>query len=130
MRAMILAAGRGERMGELTMQTPKPLLRVGEYYLIEYVIVNIKRADIQEIVINISYQGEQIKAFLGDGSRYGVKIFYSEEKERLETGGGIFQALPLLGDKPFIVVSGDVITDFPLSRLPQEPDGIGASGIS
>lgn len=124
MRAMILAAGRGERMGELTTHVPKPLLRVGEHCLIEYSITNLKRAGIDEIVINISYHAEQIKTHLGDGSRYGVKLFYSEEKERLETGGGIFQALPLLGNDPFIVLSCDVITDFPLSTLPKQPKGL------
>lgn len=124
MRAMILAAGRGERMGELTQKTPKPLLRAGGHYLIEYVIANVKRAGIKEIVINVSYLGEQIKAALGDGERYGVHIVYSQEKERLEVGGGIFNALPLLGDSPFIVISGDVITDYPLVHLPREPKGL------
>jgi MurNAc alpha-1-phosphate uridylyltransferase len=124
MRAMILAAGRGERMGELTRHTPKPLLRVGEHYLIEYAIFNLHRAGIHEIVINTSYHGDQIKAALGDGHQYGVHLVYSEEKERLETGGGIFQALPLLGDDPFIVLSADVITDYPLANLPTEPDGL------
>lgn len=124
MRAMILAAGRGERMGELTAQTPKPLLRVGEHCLIEYSIANLKRAGIEEIVINVSYHAEQIKTHLGDGKRYGVKLFYSEEKERLETGGGIFQALPLLGSDPFVVLSCDIITDFPLSTLPKQPTGL------
>lgn len=117
MRAMILAAGRGERMGALTSTTPKPLLRVGEKYMIEYALANLKQAGIHEIVINISYQAEQIKTALGDGSRYGVNIFYSEEKERLETGGGIFQALPQLGPEPFLVVSSDVITQYPLKQL-------------
>src|SRR5438128_9753672 len=107
MRAMILAAGRGERMRELTQHAPKPLLRVGENYLIEYGIINLKRAGVSDIVINISYLAQQIKQVLGDGKRYGVTIFYSEEKERLETGGGILQALPLLGDAPFIVMSCD-----------------------
>ena len=116
MRAMILAAGRGERMGARTANTPKPLLRVGGKYLIDYSIESLKRAGIKEIVINISYFADQIKSALGDGSRYGVSILYSEEKERLETGGGIFQALPLLGDE-FIVMSSDVITDFPLQQL-------------
>lgn len=124
MRGMILAAGRGERMGELTLNTPKPLLQVAGYCLIEYVIANFKRAGIKEIVINISYHGEQIRTFLGDGKRYGVKILYSEEDQRLEVGGGIFHALPLLGDQPFIVMSGDIITDYPLANLPQQPKGL------
>lgn len=124
MRAMILAAGRGERMGELTSVTPKPLLRVGPHTLIEYVIANVKRAGIREIVINVSYHAEQIKTALGSGERYGVTFLYSDEKERLEVGGGIIQALPLLGDQPFIVVSGDVVTDYPLANLPHEPEGL------
>lgn len=123
-RAMILAAGRGERMGELTVHTPKPLLRAAGRYLIEYAILNLKQAGIQEIVINVSYHAEQIKSALGDGSQYGVNIFYSEEAERLETGGGIFQALSLLGDEPFLVVSGDVITDYPLQQLSSNPQGL------
>lgn len=121
MRAMILAAGRGERMGDMTAMTPKPLLRVAGHYLIDYAIANVKKAGIREVVINVAYQAEQIKAALGDGSRYGIHIAYSEEKERLETGGGILQALPLLGTEPFVVLSSDIITDYPLTRLPRQP---------
>lgn len=117
MRAMILAAGRGMRMQELTETLPKPLLRIGDHYLIEYAIFSLIKNGIEEIVINICYRGEQIKAVLGNGERYGIKITYSEEKEVLETGGGIFKALPLLGPHPFIVVSGDIITDYPLKKL-------------
>lgn len=124
MRAMILAAGRGERMGALTADVPKPLLRVRGQYLIEYAIANLLRADIHEIVINVSYQAEKIKSALGDGKRYGATFFYSDEKERLETGGGILNALPMLGPEPFIVVSSDIITDYPLADLPREPDGL------
>ncbi|VVC75056.1 D-glycero-alpha-D-manno-heptose 1-phosphate guanylyltransferase [Aquicella siphonis] len=123
-KAMILAAGRGERMGLLTARTPKPLLRVGGRFLIEYAISGIRQAGINEIIINISYQGHLIKNALGDGAQYGVKIIYSEEAERLETGGGIFQALPYLGKEPFLVVSSDVVTDFPLSALPPQPEGL------
>lgn len=123
-RAMILAAGRGERMGELTAHQPKPLLRVGNHFLIEYAIFRIKQAGIHEIIINVSYRGEQIKAALGDGSQYGVKLTYSDEPERLETGGGIFQALPFFANEPFLVVSADVITDFPLAQLPASPEGM------
>ncbi|HVE45107.1 MAG TPA: nucleotidyltransferase family protein [Gammaproteobacteria bacterium] len=125
MRAMILAAGRGQRMGAFTTDTPKPLLKVAGRCLIEYVIDAIKRAHIDEIVINISYKAEQIKAALGDGARYGVSICYSEEPTALETGGGIVQALPLLGDQPFLVCSGDIISDYPLAALPKEPVGLG-----
>lgn len=117
MRAMILAAGRGQRMGELTLTTPKPLLRVAGRYLIEFAIDSLKRANITDIVINVSYCAEQIKNALGDGSRFGVNIQYSEEPERLETGGGILKALPLLGDEPFIVMSSDIITDYPIEQL-------------
>lgn len=124
MRAMILAAGRGERMGALTAETPKPLLRAGGNYLIEYVIQHLKQAGVTDIVINVAYRGVQIQQALGNGSRYGVHIAYSVEAERLETGGGILQALPLLGDKPFVVVSSDVVTDFPISVLPEQPDGL------
>lgn len=124
MRAMILAAGRGERMRELTLNTPKPLLQVRGRYLIEYAISRLVDAGVSDIVINISYLGSQIKEALGDGRRYGVVLHYSDEQERLETGGGIFQALPLLGNQPFIVLSGDVVTDFPLEVLPRQLSGL------
>ncbi len=124
MRAMILAAGRGERMRELTAETPKPLLRANGHYLIEYMIHYLRQAGISDIVINVAYRGEQIQQALGNGSRYGVHLEYSVEAERLETGGGIFKALPLLGDQPFLVVSSDVVTDFPLSTLPQKLAGL------
>ena len=124
MHGMILAAGRGERMGELTAQTPKPLLRVAGHYLIEYAISSLVKAGIHDIVINISYHGEQIKAALGDGKRYGATFFYSEEKERLETGGGIFQALPMLGKETFLVMSSDIITDYPLKQLSSKRDSL------
>jgi MurNAc alpha-1-phosphate uridylyltransferase len=125
MRAMILAAGRGERMGALTAHIPKPLLRVQGHYLIEFGIERLKQAGIHEIVINICYKGEQIKAALGEGERYGVSIVYSVEQERLETGGGIFQALSLLGPEPFIVMSSDIITDYPLQHLPRSLPHLG-----
>lgn len=124
MRAMILAAGRGERMGSLTQHCPKPLLKVAGYHLIEYMITALVKADVECIVMNVSYLGAQIEAILGDGKKYGTRILYSYEKERLETGGGIFQALPLLGGQPFIVVSGDVISDYPLSLLPATLQGL------
>jgi N-acetyl-alpha-D-muramate 1-phosphate uridylyltransferase len=124
MKAMILAAGRGERMGALTTHTPKCLLKVGGRYLIEYTLDTLKKANIHDIVINISWQREQVKQVLGNGEKYDVRIQYSEEPERLETGGGIVQALPLLGDAPFIVISSDIITHFPLATLPIFPDGL------
>ena len=93
MRAMILAAGRGERMGALTADLPKPLLKAGKNYLIEYSILSLVKIGILDIVINISYCAGQIKTALGDGSRYGVRFYYSEEPDVLETGGGILNAL-------------------------------------
>lgn len=117
MRAMILAAGRGKRMGKLTELLPKPLLHVGGHYLIEYNINQLKRAGIKEIIINVAYRSEQIKQALGDGRQYGINILYSEEKEPLETGGGILNALSLLGNKPFIVISSDIVSDYPIKNL-------------
>lgn len=124
MKAMILAAGRGERMGKLTEATPKPLLRVHGKHLIEMVIAHLKQHGFTEMVINVAYHGDQIIKALGDGKQYGVHIEYSIEEQRLETGGGIFKALPMLGSHPFLVVSGDVISDFPLSTLPRKPVGL------
>lgn len=124
MMAMILAAGRGERMRPLTDSTPKPLLRVGDKRLIEYHIDALKRVDVSDIIINVAWLGHQIIDTLGDGARYGVKLHYSVETQALETGGGIFQALPQLGNEPFILVNGDVWTDFPLQRLPRYPTGL------
>ena len=106
MRAMILAAGRGERMRPLTDETPKPLLKVNGQHLIEYHINALADAGIKELVINHAWLGQQIEETIGDGSRYGVAIAYSDEGTALETGGGIFKALPLLGDEPFLVVNG------------------------
>src|SRR3990167_1030949 len=100
MRAMILAAGRGQRMGSLTHTLPKPLLPVAGKYLIEYTLLQVIAAGINDIVINVSYGAEQIVAALGDGERYQAKITYSHEPTRLETGGGIVKALPLLGPEP------------------------------
>ena len=124
MKAMILAAGRGERMRPLTDTCPKPLLEVGGRMLIEYHLANIKQAGITEVVINHAWLGEQIESRLGDGSRYGLQIVYSREGEALETAGGIQKALPLLGEEPFIAINGDIWTDYPLSRLPSAPPGL------
>jgi MurNAc alpha-1-phosphate uridylyltransferase len=123
MKAMILAAGRGERMRPLTDNTPKPLLMAGGKRLIEYHIEALAAAGIRELVINHAHLGEQIEQALGSGKRYGVTIQYSAEGQgrALETGGGIYKALPLLGDEPFIVVNGDVWTDYRFdSLLPRE----------
>ncbi len=125
MKAMILAAGRGERMRPLTDQTPKPLLRAGGQALIEYHIRALVAVGFRELVINLAYLGERIEATLGDGSRYAATIDYSREGERaLETGGGIHHALPLLGRNPFVVVNGDIWTDYPFARLPRQPRGL------
>lgn len=118
MKAMILAAGRGERMRPLTNNCPKPLLKVKGKALIEYHILGLKKAGVTDIVINHAHLGQQIEDYLGDGSRFGVSIYYSPESEALETGGGIFQALRHFLQQPFIVVNGDVWTDFDFSRLP------------
>jgi len=125
MKAMILAAGRGERMRPLTDTCPKPLLKAGGKALIEYHIEALaNKAGINELVINHAYRGQQIEDFLGDGSRYGVQITYSPEKQALETGGGIYQALSLLGDAPFVIVNGDVWTDYDFSAIPKEIQGL------
>ncbi len=125
MKAMILAAGRGERMRPLTDRTPKPLLTVGGKPLIQYHLEALARAGVRDIVINHAHLGAQIEQALGDGSRFGVLIHYSPEPEgALETGGGIFQALPLLGPAPFLVVNGDIWTDYPFERLPERPQGL------
>lgn len=114
MKAMILAAGRGERMRPLTDHTPKPLLRAGGKTLIEYHLEALAAAGISEVVINLAHLGSQIRTRLGDGSRFGLTIRYSDEGERaLETGGGIFKALPQLGEDSFLVVNGDVWCDYP-----------------
>lgn len=111
MKAMILAAGRGNRMRPLTDQVPKPLLEAGGRPLIQYHLECLAAADIRDIVINHAHLGEQIEAALGDGSRFGVHIRYSPEQTALETGGGIFNALPLLGPDPFLVINGDIWSD-------------------
>lgn len=117
MKAMILAAGKGERMRPLTLTTPKPLLSVGGKRLIEYHLLALAKAGFSDVVINHAWLGQQIEDYLGDGARYGVAIEYSRETEPLETGGGIRQALPLLGDAPFLVVNGDIWTDYDFTRL-------------
>ncbi|MBF0220581.1 MAG: nucleotidyltransferase family protein [Gammaproteobacteria bacterium] len=117
MVAMILAAGRGERMLELTRSCPKPLLQAGGKTLIEYQLQRLLMAGVTEVVINTAYLADQIHAFLGTGERFGVQIRYSPEGEALETGGGIFHALPLLGDAPFILMNSDLWCDFSLADL-------------
>jgi N-acetyl-alpha-D-muramate 1-phosphate uridylyltransferase len=115
---MILAAGRGERMRPLTERLPKPMLEVGGHRLIEYHLAALVDLGVRDVVINLSWQGERIREALGDGGARGVAIHYSEEgPEPLGTGGGLVAALPLLGDAPFLVLNGDVWTDFPLRSL-------------
>ena len=122
MKAMILAAGRGERLRPLTDTTPKPLLSVGGHCLIEYHLRALARVGIGEVVINLGHLGEQIETLLGGGRRYGLTIRYSYEDDKiLDTGGGIFHALPLMGAEPFLVVNGDIFTDFPFDSLRTHP---------
>ncbi len=121
MKAMILAAGRGERMRPLTDHTPKPLLLAGGRPLIEHLIAALVDGGIDEIIVNTAHLGEQVEAVLGDGSRLGARMHFSPEGEALETGGGIYRALPVLGDEPFLVVNGDIATDFPFGTLTRLP---------
>jgi N-acetyl-alpha-D-muramate 1-phosphate uridylyltransferase len=125
MKAMILAAGRGERLRPLTLQTPKPLLIVRGRPLITWHLAALARIGVREVVINLSWLGEQIRAALGDGAAFGLRVHYSDEgPEPLETGGGIFRALPLLGPGPFLLVNGDVFTDLDPGRLVLEPGAL------
>ena len=125
MRALIFAAGRGERMRPLTETTPKPLLQVRGKRLIEWHLESLSRAGVRYVVINTSHLAEQFPEALGDGARWDLHITYSYEgPEPLETGGGMLRALPLLGANPFIAVNGDIFTDFDFSTLPQTPSGL------
>lgn len=117
MKAMILAAGYGERLRPLTETTPKPLLEVGGKPMIQYHIERLVAVGVREIVINTSWLGEKLESFVGNGTRFGVRISWSRENEPLETGGGIRRALPQLGADPFLVINGDVWTDYPLEQL-------------
>lgn len=123
MKAMLLAAGRGERMRPLTDSVPKPLVPVGGRALIVWHLLALARAGIREVVINLSWLGAQLRDALGDGSQFGVSIAWSDEGPvPLETGGGIFHALRLLGADPFLVVNADIWTDIDFGRLALEPD--------
>ncbi|MFB2588149.1 N-acetylmuramate alpha-1-phosphate uridylyltransferase MurU [Acinetobacter sp. c1-l78] len=117
MKAMILAAGLGNRMRPLTLTTPKPLLAVADKPLIVWHIEKLKAIGITDIVINAAWLKEKIVESLGDGSQFGVNIYWSLEDEGLETAGGIIQALPLLGDEPFLLINGDVWTRFDFAEL-------------
>ena len=114
---MILAAGFGKRLRPLTEHTPKPLLEVRGKPLIVYHLEALAWAGIKEVVINTAWLGEKLEAYLGDGSQYGLDIAWSRETEPLETGGGICQALALLGNEPFLLVNGDVWTNYPFEQL-------------
>ncbi len=115
---MILAAGRGERLRPLTNTTPKPLIKVGRWRLIEYQIFALKKAGVDCVVVNVSWLAEKVRSVLGEGDRYGIEICYSDESDLLlGTAGGIIQALPLLGNEPFVVCNADVWTDFDYAKL-------------
>ncbi len=117
MKAMILAAGFGERMRPLTDVTPKPLLEVGGKPLIHYHLERLAAVGVEEVIINICHLGEQIENNIGSGQRWGLNIQYSRESKALETAGGIIQALPILGEDPFMIVNGDIWTDYPFGQL-------------
>ena len=118
MRAMILAAGRGERLRPLTDTLPKPLIEIGGRSLIEHHLEILAQAGFREIVINLAHLGDMIRDTLGNGSNWGLNIHYSQEPPgALDTGGGIGQALPLLGESPFAVINGDIFSHYPLARL-------------
>lgn len=121
MKAMILAAGRGERLRPLTDHLPKPLVEAGGQPLIIHLIEALVLDGIQEIIVNTAHLGTMIQERLGDGRLFGARIHYSPEEGALETGGGIYQALPLLGEDPFLVVNGDIGTDFPFGSLIEKP---------
>lgn len=125
MKALIFAAGRGERMRPLTDTTPKPLLTVGGKRLIEWHLEHLARAGVDEVVINTAHLADRFAPALGSGERYGLSIVYSHEGDTpLETGGGMLHALPMLGPAPFLLVNGDVWSDCDFRRLPIEPEGL------
>ena len=124
-RALILAAGRGERLRPLTDTLPKPLLAVGGRALIEWQVRRLAAAGFEELVVNHAHLGSMIERALGDGRRFGARIRYSPESPALETAGGIAHALPLLGDEPFVVVSGDIHTAFDFATLAARIEAIG-----
>ena len=125
MKAMILAAGRGERMRPLTDTCPKPLLKVGGQRLIEYHLQQLAAAGFGDVVINTAKLGELFPRYLGDGSRYGLQIHYSNEGDTaLETAGGIINALPLLDSETFLIINGDIWTDYEYANLPRNLKGL------
>jgi MurNAc alpha-1-phosphate uridylyltransferase len=125
MKALVFAAGRGERMRPLSDTTPKPLLAAAGKRLIEWHLERLAAAGVHDVVINIAHLAAQFPEALGDGARYGLRIEYSREGDvPLETGGGMLHALPLLGKAPFIAVNGDILSDFDFASLPREPQGL------
>ncbi len=124
MKALIFSAGKGERMRPLTLHTPKPLLVAGGKPLIAWHLQRLAAAGFSEVVINTSWLGDQFATALGDGARWGLRLhFIDEGGTPLETGGGILNALPVLGDAPFLVINGDIWTDLDLAALPRAPHG-------
>ncbi|ACE85574.1 N-acetylmuramate alpha-1-phosphate uridylyltransferase MurU [Cellvibrio japonicus] len=119
MKAMILAAGLGQRMRPLTNHLPKPMLPLGGKPLLDYHLEKLPAAGITQVIINLAYLGDKIRAYVGDGQRYGLEVIYSEEPEPLETGGALLKALPLLGESPFLLINGDVWCDLDLRQFSQ-----------
>lgn len=125
LRALVFAAGKGERMRPLTDSTPKPLLRVGGKPLIAWHLERLAAIGVRDVVLNTSWLADQFEPALGDGAAWGLRLHYSYEgPEPLETGGGMLKALPLLGDAPFLVVNADAWTDADFATLPREPTGL------
>ena len=124
--AMILAAGRGERLRPLTDHLPKPLIKIGDRCLIEHHLDALAQAGVNQVVINLAHLGDMIESHIGDGKRYGLSVVYSHEPEgALDTGGGIQQALRLITADPFVVLNGDIWTDLQLDLFPNDFDGQG-----
>jgi MurNAc alpha-1-phosphate uridylyltransferase len=125
MKALVFAAGRGERMRPLTDATPKPLLPAGGKPLIAWHLERLAALGVRDVVVNTSWLAERFPEVLGDGTQWGLRIRYAYEgPEPLETGGGMLNALPLLGDAPFLLVNGDVWTDYDFAALPRDPAGL------
>ena len=124
MKALVFAAGLGERMRPLTDHTPKPLLQAGGKPLIAWHLEKLAAMGVEDVVVNTSWLAQRFPEVLGDGSRWGLRLHYSYEGPTpLETGGGMLHALPLLGDAPFLAINGDIWSDFDFARLPREPRG-------
>ena len=125
MRALIFAAGKGERMRPLTEHTPKPLLAAAGKPLVAWHLEKLAALGVSDVVLNISWLADRFEPALGDGAAWGLRLHYSHEgPEPLETGGGMLRALPLLGDAPFLAVNGDIWTDYDFARLPAAPPGL------